>query len=65
MEDLPSDLCFCARSRGRGVEGHTGPYLAFKRLFPRVLERMDLEGHAALEGLPTGLAGEWHVLGVS
>lgn len=42
-----------------------GPYLAFERLLPRVLQRMDLEGHAALEGLPTGLAGEGHVLGVS
>ena len=50
--------------RGRGGT-HTGPYLAFKRFLPRVLERMDLEGHAALEGLPAGLAGERHVLGVS
>lgn len=57
-------LCPFERMQGGG-DTHTGPYLAFKRLFPGVLERMDLEGHAALEGLPAGLAGEGHVLGVS
>lgn len=60
-----------AQWKPQGVEGfspdqgpQSGPYLAFERLFPGVLERVDLEGHAALEGLPTGLTGEGHVLGV-
>lgn len=42
-----------------------GSYLTFKRLFPRVLKRMDFQGHAAFEGLPARLASERHVLGVS
>lgn len=29
-----------------------------------MLQRVDLQRHTALEGLPTGLAGEGHVLGV-
>lgn len=39
-------------------------HLTAERLLPRVLQRMDLQRHTALEGLPTGLAGEGHVLGV-
>lgn len=39
-------------------------HLTAERLLPRVLQRVDLQRHTALEGLPTGLAGEGHVLGV-
>lgn len=38
--------------------------LTFKRLFPRVLKRMDFQGHAPFERLPTRLARERHILGV-
>lgn len=40
-------------------------YLTAERLLSRMLQRVDFQRHAALEGLPTGLTGEGHVLGVS
>lgn len=46
---------------GAGEDTH----LASEGLLPRVLQRVHLERHAAFEGLPAGLAGEGHVLGVS
>lgn len=46
------------------VPNQSRAHLAAERLLPRVLQRVHLERHAALEGLPAGLAGEGHVLGV-
>lgn len=45
-------------------QGDMGTHLTSEGLLPRVLQRVHLERHAAFEGLPTGLAGEGHVLGV-
>lgn len=45
-------------------QGEDGTHLASEGLLPGVLQRVHLERHAAFEGLPTGLAGEGHVLGV-
>lgn len=39
-------------------------HLTAERLLPGMLQRVHLERHTALEGLPTGLTGEGHVLGV-
>lgn len=65
---LPQFSAFAPICEEMGCQGcgeKKRPHLTLERLLPGVLQRMDLEGHAALEGLPAGLAGEGHVLGVS
>lgn len=41
-----------------------GAHLTSEGFLPRVLQRVHFERHASFEGLPAGLAGEGHVLGV-
>lgn len=65
----PSDLPIPEDGGGRRWDHQGDPadsraHLTAERLLSGVLQRVNLERHAALEGLPTGLTGEGHVLGV-
>lgn len=42
-----------------------GSHLTPEWLLSRMLQRVHLERHTSFEGLPAGLTGEGHVLGVS
>lgn len=50
------------RDSNRVKRTHT--HLTLEGLLSRVLQGVNLQGHAALERLPARLAGEGHVLGM-
>lgn len=51
-------------SKGTPQPAGSRAHLTAERLLPGMLQRVHLERHTALEGLPAGLTGEGHVLGV-